>query len=213
MASSVLQRPGAGWSVIVGIALALVAAGSFVAFSLVARSAGVPPRPERIVPAPLAGSSPVITLGEPARPGAPERAPGDDADATVDLNEILAQDVGPPDVVLGTRIVAQPVQTVEEDTDRLVLRSHRSHDDGAGPQAGKRKPKWLGRRTAARGVHRGHPNSARAKQHDPPNGHAYGHHKNGRSHNAPPRAAPPGHGNNRGNGHASARGRGHSKHH
>jgi hypothetical protein len=96
-------RPGAaGWTTILGLCLALVAAGSFIAFSLVARDATGPLAPLVDAVAPASSSVPVIRFDQ------PRKSRDDGVRPSADGRSI----------VLGRRLEEGPVITSTEDKTR-----------------------------------------------------------------------------------------------
>ncbi len=165
------NRTWAGrWSILVGACLALIAAGSFVAFSLVARDAGLSGLAGRIEARRLVTTSPIVTLGEPPNPE-PRRTRVADRGAAP----------GPADIVLGTRFgVDEPKKTrTPKDRKRPDRKGGKDTDtDGSKPSAarpypskphktGGGKSKSHGPKTAPdpQGEGKGH-DKARGKGHD-----------------------------------------------
>ena len=86
------------WSILVGACLALIAAGSFVAFSLVARDAGASGLAGRVEARRLSAAAVVITLSAP-----PSNDPSDDRLAAAPQGKAPQLDS-----VLGTRFFVSP---------------------------------------------------------------------------------------------------------
>lgn len=165
-----------GWSIFVGACLALIAAGSFVAFSLVARDAGTSVLAGRIEARRVTATSLEITVGEPPRDR--ERRSGD---------RRSGDRVGPgrdvTNMVLGTRFF-NPLPTssttpkgTPKGTDRPGKPASDGRDGTATPprppapaKQGDTEPGSKGRSKAHRapepnGVAKGH-DKARGKGHD-----------------------------------------------
>lgn len=166
---SLMQRSGSGtwagrWSILVGACLAMIAAGSFVAFSLVARDAGLSGLAGRTEARRLSTTSPVVTLGElPTR--APRRSVAAGSDAVP----------GPTDMVLGTRFVFDEPTKATTTKDRKRRHHTGGNDtdtDGAAPvpaRLGSSKPHKTG---GSKSKSHGHSTSGPA-----PQGQAKGHDK------------------------------------
>ena len=194
-----MQSSGSGtwagrWSILVGACLALVAAGSFVAFSLVARDAGLSGLSGRIEARRLATTSPVVTLGEPPNNDSEGSGPGSSsAGGSV---------AGPETAVLGIRFFNGPAPVITPKTpDRpnkpARNKSNGGHEPASARRGGSGKPAKPHKSGGPKGKSRGH------------GPHGHGPQGNG-SH-------PGSHGNapqpqGQANGHEKARGKGHDKH-
>ena len=220
MPRDIVRRPGAGWSVVVGLGLALLAASVFVAFSLIARGIGVPLRTGRIVVVQPTGTGAVVTLAEP-----PEGR------AEPDRTVVRVREESPGgDVVLGIRVVdtdppapgadgTPPSRVPEGDGGESARRLEPSRDDdggfvartdGEGDGAGEGRPHKHGKALGhhkSRGKAGGRGNKAHGKGHR--KAHARGHDHGSRSRDSAP-AHGSGHGSSSRGSHSSSSPPGHN---
>lgn len=168
-----------GWSIFVGACLALIAAGSFVAFSLVARDAGTSVLAGRIEARRLTATSLEITVGEPPRDR--ERRSGD---------RRSGDRVGPgrdvTDMVLGTRFF-NPLPTsssAAKGTDRPKKPASDAKDWEASSTRPPTPAKQGETKPGSKGGSKGRSKAHRAPE---PNGAAKGHDKaRGKGHDKHP---------------------------
>lgn len=168
------------WSIFLGACLALIAAGSFVAFSLVASDAGRSGMAGRIEARRLATTSPVVTLGEP--PGNEEAGSG--------RTRRVGPAPAPADIVLVTQLFSGPASSsVPKTTERAHKPRRATGTDQATPPATARpvssgKPKTGEPKTSK--PHKGGPKN-KSRSSSGPKGEAKGHDKaRGKGHDKHP---------------------------